>query len=274
MSEDDPRQWERKPSTVATTHGNVMSTVASASSNNDGWTRKTSPAQTSSSPPESKMSPQDLAVLRLLQEERQIVMPYADRHSQHKPRWYFEASGEPCQINSQGKAIGHGSFFNRRLFDYTDEEMNLPQGHEDRIRMADLLPEYKKRREQDDNDSVLPTDWLERTGKISFALDHEFGKGTWKRLMMGDLMTLYGCFYTGCTRHFQMVHAQEHHEHNLETERAVKVIQEMNIKRGVSPDTGFDKFKKEQAQALKDHVDDLMKCFRAKSRRWLDRNRE
>ena len=71
-----------------------------------------------------------------------------------------------------------------------------------------------------------------------------------------------------------MVRVQEHHEHNLETQKAVKVIQEMNIKRGVPADAGVDKFKKEQAQSLKDHVDDLMKRFQAKSRRWLDRNRE
>ena len=158
--------------------------------------------------------------------------------------------------------------------DYTDEEMNLPQGHEDRIRTVDLLPNDKKRREQDDDNSVLPTDWLEHTGEASLALDHDFGKGTWKRLMMGDLMTQYGCFYTGCTRHFQMVCVQEHHKHNLETQKAVKVIQEMNIKRGVPPDAGVDKFKKEQAQALKDHVDDLMKRFQVKSYQWLNYSRE
>jgi len=152
--------------------------------------------------------------------------------------------------------------------------MNLPQGHEDRIRMIDLLPDDRKRHEQEDDDSVLPTDWLEHTGEASLALDHNFGKGTWKRLMMGNLMTMYGCFYTGCTRHFQMVRVQEHHKHNLETQKAVKVIQEMNIKRGVPADAGVNKFKKKQAQALKDHVDDLKKCFQAKSRRWLDHNHE
>ncbi len=201
-------------------------------------------------------------------------MPYADRHSQHKPRWYIEASRKPCQINSQGEAIGLGSFFNRRPFDYTDEEMNLPQGHEDCICTIDLLPTNRECHKQDDDDSVLPTDWLECTGEASLALDHDFRKGTWKRLMMGDLMTTYGCFYTGCTRDFQMVRVQEHHEHNLENQKAVKVIQEMNIKHNVPPDAGVDKFKKEQTQALKDHVDDLMKCFQAKSRRWLDRNCE
>ena len=136
------------------------------------------------------MSPEDLGALRLSREERQIVMPYADRHSQHKPRQYVEASREPRQINSQGEAIGLGPFFQHPPYDYTNEEMNLPQGHEDRIRTIDLLPDDRKHREQDDDDSVLPTDWLQRTGEISFALDKSFGKGTWKRLMIGDLMKI------------------------------------------------------------------------------------
>jgi len=50
----------------------------------------------------------------------------------------------------------------------------------------------------------------------------------------------------------------------LETARAIKVIQEKNTKRGITPDAGIEKFQQEQAQALKDHVDDLMKRFRAK----------
>jgi hypothetical protein len=47
-----------------------------------------------------------------------------------KPHWYLEASQERCQINTQNKAIGRGLFFNRHPYDYTNEEFNLPQGHE------------------------------------------------------------------------------------------------------------------------------------------------
>ena len=108
-------------------------------------------------------------------------------------------------MNSQGKAIGHGSFFKCWPYDYTDEEMNLPQGHEDCIRMVNLLPADRKRCEQDDDVSVLPTDWLKHTADASLALDCSFSPGTWKRVMMVDIMTQYGCFYTGCTRHFQMI---------------------------------------------------------------------
>ena len=271
MRQDDPCQWERKPSTAASVHRNGMSTVALAPSDNDCWTRKTSPERTPSPPPQSKSSPEEITALRPSQKEHQMVMPYADRHSQQKPRWYIEASCEPRQINYQGKAIGLGSFFKRRLFDYTNEEMNHPQGHDDCIRMIDLLPSDRECHKQDDDDSVLPIDWLEHTGKISLALNHSFGKRTWKRLMMGDHDPV---FYTGCTMNFQMVCAQEHHEHTLETKRGIKVIQEMNTKHGIAPDAGVKKFQQEQAQALKDHVNDLMKCFQAKSRRWLDYSRE
>ncbi len=129
----------------------------------------------------------------------QIIMPYADRHSQEKPRWYLEASHEPRQINAQKEAIGRGSFFKCWPFDYTDDELNLPQGHKDRIRTADLLPIDRQCREQDNNDSVLPKDWLERTGELHTALDHSFGPVTWRSLFLGDNKTQYGCFYTGMT---------------------------------------------------------------------------
>ena len=92
--------------------------------------------------------------------------------------------------------------------------------------------------------------------------------------MMGDLMTQYGNFYTGGTRHFQMIRAQEHHEHTLETKRGIKVLQEVNVKCCIAPDAGVEKFKQEQTQALKDHVDDLMACFQAKSHCWIDYSHE
>ena len=46
----------------------------------------------------------------------------------------------------------------------------------------------------------------------------------------------------------------------------------MNTKRGLSPNLGVDNLKKEQKQAFKDHVDDLMIPFWAKSRRWTAYN--
>ena len=60
------------------------------------------------------------------------------------------------------------------------------------MKMVDLLPANRKRRKDEDNDSVLPTDWLECTVEAHPSLDQSFGPGTWKCLMMGDLMTQYG----------------------------------------------------------------------------------
>ena len=45
-----------------------------------------------------------------------------------------------------------------------------------------------------------------------------------------------------------MVRAQEHHDHNLETQKAVKTMQDMNIKRGLSRDMGIEKLKKEGSE--------------------------
>ena len=138
--------------------------------------------------------------------------------------------------------------------------------------MVDLLPTDRKCNEEEEDDSVLLSDWLECTGKIHPSLDLSFCKGTWKSLFMGDLKTQYRNFYMGCTRHFQMVCGQHSHDHDLETRKEIKVLQEMNTKRGLSPNLGVDKLKKEQKQALKDHVHDLMTRFRAKSHRWTAYN--
>jgi hypothetical protein len=61
-------------------------------------------------------------------------------------------------------------------------------------------------------------------------------------------------------------------DHKQETNKEIKVLQEMNTKCDLSPDLGVDKLKKERKQALKNHVDDLMTHFWAKSRRWTSYN--
>ena len=63
-------------------------------------------------------------------------------------------------------------------------------------------------------------------------------------------------------------------DHKQETNKKIKVLQEMSTKRSLSPDLGVDKLKKEQKQALKDHVEDLMARFRAKSHRWTAYNNQ
>ncbi len=71
-----------------------------------------------------------------------------------------------------------------------------------------------------------------------------------------------------CTRHCQMVREQHSHDRDLETRKKIKVLQEMNAKHNLHPNIGVDKLKKEQNQALKDHVKDIMACFWAKSHNW------
>ena len=164
-------------------------------------------------------------------------------------------------MNTQNKAIGCGSFFKCQPYDYTDEEINLPQGHEDCICMVDLLPTNRQHHEQEDDNSFLPTDWLECTRELHPAFDHSFGPGTWKSLTMGDNKTQYGNFYTGVTRHFQVVQAQETSAYDQETKKAVQTLQDMNTKCKLTPDAGVAKLKEEQNQALKDHVEDIMARF-------------
>jgi hypothetical protein len=195
------------------------------------------------------------------QEATPIVLPYEDRHRADKLHWYLEASREPREINTQNEAIGHGLFFERHPYDYTDEEFNLPQGHKDRIRTIDPLPVDRARCKEDDDDFILPTDWLECTGKLHRSLDQSFGPETWKSLMMGNFSCQYGNFYSGCTWHFQHVRLQHAEDHKQETKKEIKVLQEMNIRHGLSPSLGVDKLKKERKQALKDHVEDLMTRF-------------
>ena len=61
---------------------------------------------------------------------------------------------------------------------------------------------------------------------------------------MSDLKTQYGNFYTGCTRHFQMVCQQHAYDHDLEIQKEITVLQEMNAKRNLNPNMGVDKLKK------------------------------
>ena len=150
-------------------------------------------------------------------------------------------------MNSHNEAIGLGSIFKHRAYDYTDDELNLPQGHEDRICMFDLLSADRKRCKDADDDSVLPTDWLERITEAHPSPDRSFGPGTWKRLMMGDLMTQYGRFYTGATRKFGNIHGQKDWDHQLETEKKFKALQAMNVKCNLPPNTGVEQLKKEPA---------------------------
>jgi hypothetical protein len=81
-------------------------------------------------------------------------------------------------VDAQNNAIRLGSFFKSRSYNYTDEELNLPQGHVNPIRTVDLTPEDQKRCQDADDDSVLLTDWLERTTELHPSLNRTFGPRT------------------------------------------------------------------------------------------------
>ena len=85
--------------------------------------------------------------------------------------------------------------------------------------MVDLLPTDRKQCEDEDDDSALPTDWLEHTAEAHPSLNRSFCPGMWKCLMMGDLMIQYGSFYTNATRQFSNAHGQQSWDHQLETKK-------------------------------------------------------
>ena len=58
-----------------------------------------------------------------------------------------------------------------------------------------------------------------------------------------------------------MVWAQDTHAYDLATKKEIMVLQEMNINCGLTPDIGVEKLKTVQAQALKDHLENIMTRF-------------
>ena len=89
----------------------------------------------------------------------------------------------------------------------------------------DLTLKDRKRREDADDDSVLPTDWLEHTAELHPSLDPTFGPRTWRCLAMGDLMTQYGSFYTNPDRQFGNWCAHTSIAYNQETDKKVQALQ-------------------------------------------------
>jgi hypothetical protein len=71
---------------------------------------------------------------------------------------------------------------------------------------VDLLPDDKKHHEDMGDDSVMPTDWLECTGELHPEHDISFGKGTWKRFLVGELKIQYGQVCVGVASYFKNVH--------------------------------------------------------------------
>ena len=264
--EENPNGWGRKTAAK----GNVVTLET-----NDGWGRKNPPEESKPAPAPPQRTPEIAAAIQAAARGDKFVLPHHDRHRDDPPRWYREISRAPRQVNDQNDAIGLGSFFKRDPYDYTDEELNLPQGHADRIRTVDLLPEDRKRREDADDDSILPSDWLERTAELHRAgLDHCHGVGTWRRLMMGDLMSQYGAFHTNAERQFGNFRAQMNANFMRETESKVTDLKTMNAKRNLPPNAGVEQLKKERAVEFKAYIASFLDGFKAKSRRHKNKHRE
>ena len=63
----------------------------------------------------------------------------------------------------RGKIKGFGSFYNRLPGHYSEAEQMAKQGHADRIRTVDLMPDHRLERELADDDSQKLSDWHDRT---------------------------------------------------------------------------------------------------------------
>jgi hypothetical protein len=70
---------------------------------NDGWERKASPEETSSTAATPANNP---VAVQQSQKQDLPVLPYEDRNCKDKPQWNIEASQEPGQTHSQQKAVG------------------------------------------------------------------------------------------------------------------------------------------------------------------------
>jgi hypothetical protein len=177
-------------------------------------------------------------------------------------------------VKAQYEAVGLGSFFKHRSYDYTNEELNLSQGHTDRIHSINLTPKDQTRLEDTGDDSVLPTDWLECTAEIHPSLDLTFGSRIWRRLAIGDLMTQYGSIYNNTERQFGNRRVKRSFAYNAETNKKVKALQAINAKCNLPPNTGVEQLKNERAGEFKTYLANLLTRFKAKSSCWTTPNRE
>ena len=69
----------------------------------------------------------------------------------------------------RGKIKGFGSFYNRSPGHYSEAEQMAKQGHLDRIRTVDLMPDHRMERELADDNSLKLIDWHDRTSINSVA---------------------------------------------------------------------------------------------------------
>jgi Rps23 Pro-64 3,4-dihydroxylase Tpa1-like proline 4-hydroxylase len=112
--------------------------------------------------------------------------------------WKQESVRKPILRDSNGKAIGRGSFWFRKPFDYSDYERDLPQGDYDRIRSQDLTFSDRQRRVEADDISVSSTrggpvrsDWDVRTGNYRTGDSYSINDPTFHKLTTAEMVKLY-----------------------------------------------------------------------------------
>ena len=65
--------------------------------------------------------------------------------------------------DSANRPTGFGLFYNRAPLLYSEAEFLAKQGHSDCVRTVDCTPEDKHERDANDDDSLLSSDWQDRT---------------------------------------------------------------------------------------------------------------
>ena len=87
------------------------------------------------------------------------------------PRYVIEFDRNAVQRDDyDGTPQGFGSWYGRRKYDYSRDELDASQGHQDRVRTVDLHRQDIKFRS--DDDSHLESDWVKRTGRDDKGLTH------------------------------------------------------------------------------------------------------
>ena len=99
-----------------------------------------------------------------------------------RPRWMNEMARGKSTKTKRGKMKGFGSFYQRTPGHYSEAEQMAKQGHADRIRTVDLLPDHRMERELAEDDSQKLSDWHDRTSidpvahKICKEAEEEFAR--------------------------------------------------------------------------------------------------
>ena len=106
---------------------------------------------------------------------------------------------KPILGDSNGKAIGRGSFWFRKPFDYSKYKRDLPQQDYDHIRSQDLTFTNRQRRVTADDISVSstqrdhekPSDWCYRTGDFRTNDKMNIRDPTFEAVPDAEKMKLY-----------------------------------------------------------------------------------